>query len=233
MRAPTPRSPHPTSDPNRSSCHCAAPKITPILEELLGDPQWNHVRPGCPPEMAGRYRLDHDNTHFAAPFDPAGGEKEDERGKQWTADGVVIGGIHGGGSSRTISVVYELEPLEPGAGGTACLSGTHEPCAPPLYPHPTRAQKSPLACPQGLPSPRLRAESQRPQAAVARGVRRRGRDPPAGRGPRLHREPHAFHRALQRQRPAPHSLLYAPTSSCLVRLGRTLQSFLPAAMGWL
>ena len=102
------------------------PKITPILEELLGDPQWGHVRPGCPPEFAKRYRLDHDNTHFAAPFNPHGPLEGDD-GNQWTEDGVVIGGIHGGGRSRTISVVYELHPLEQGSGGTACLSGTHDP----------------------------------------------------------------------------------------------------------
>jgi hypothetical protein len=102
------------------------PKITPILEELLGDQQWQHALPACPQEFAKCYRLDHDNTHFAAPFDPAGPLKDDDR-DQWTEDGIVIGGIHGGGRSSTISVVYELKPLEPGSGGTACLSGTHEP----------------------------------------------------------------------------------------------------------
>ena len=133
------------------------PKITPILEELLGDPQWQHALPNCPTEFARRYRLDHDNTHFAAPFNPDGPLEDDAR-KRWTKDGVIIGGIHGGGRSTTISVVcplrttlvyhslvvslslslslsytrfvrsrYELKPLEPGSGGTACLSGTHNP----------------------------------------------------------------------------------------------------------
>lgn len=83
------------------------PKITPILEELLGDPQWQHALPDCPPEFARRYRLDHDNTHFAAPFNPDGPLEDDAR-KRWTKDGVIIGGIHGGGRSTTISVVCPL-----------------------------------------------------------------------------------------------------------------------------
>ncbi len=103
------------------------PRILPIVQELLSDPQYGHVLPGCPPEFAGRIRLDHDNTHFAAPFDPAHGQGTDRNGLEWTPDGIKIGGIHGGDpvTTRTVSVIYELKPLEPGCGGTACLSGTH------------------------------------------------------------------------------------------------------------
>ena len=102
------------------------PRVLPILQELLGDPQYRHVLPGCPPARAGQIRLDHDNTHFAAPFEPARGPDKDGR---WTPEGVKIGGIHGGDpiTTRTVSVIYELKPLEPGCGGTACLSGTHNP----------------------------------------------------------------------------------------------------------
>jgi hypothetical protein len=72
---------------------------------------------------------DHDNTHFAAPFDPDHGPGTDSKGLEWTADGIKVGGIHGGDpvTTRTVSVIYELTPLEPGSGGTACLSGTHNP----------------------------------------------------------------------------------------------------------
>lgn len=102
--------------------------IVPVLEELLGDEAWGHCIPGCPPEHAKSIRLDHDNTHFAAPFDATRGAKEGDSGgargqvggiSPWTPDGVKIGGIHGGDpvATRTISVIYELVELEDGCGG--------------------------------------------------------------------------------------------------------------------
>jgi len=102
------------------------PQVTPILEEMLGLEEWGHVLPGTPPEMASRYRLDHDNTHFCAPYDPQATTSDG-----WTSDGMVVGGIHGGDpvTTRTISCVYELLPLEEGCGGTACLSGALHPSA--------------------------------------------------------------------------------------------------------
>lgn len=111
------------------------PAVVAVLEELLGDPRFEHVLPGTPAEHARKINMDHDNTHFTAPFDPV--NKEGFVGKQggaatfnqtetWTPGGLCRGGIHGGGRlNHMITVVYELLPVQPGTGGTACLSGTH------------------------------------------------------------------------------------------------------------
>ena len=121
------------------------PGLTPILAELLSDPVYGHALPGMSPEHARKFRLDHDNTHFAAPFDPE--LSESDRGRdtdahggtsfakegtprhEWTPDGIKIGGVHGGDpvKTRTVSVIMELAPIEEGRGGTACFSGTHRP----------------------------------------------------------------------------------------------------------
>ena len=91
------------------------PKLTPILAELLSDPAHGHVLEGMPAEHAKKFRLDHDNTHFAARFDPElpesrrsidtdtyGGTdfKEGRTGYRhlWTPDGIKIGSVHGGGA---------------------------------------------------------------------------------------------------------------------------------------
>jgi hypothetical protein len=119
------------------------PALVPILAELLSDAQYGHCAPGAPSEHAQKYRLDHDNTHFAAPFDPHTNDVARDRDSyggvdfknkntqrhMWTPDGIKIGSIHGGDpiKTRTVSVIMELGPIEPGRGGTACISGTHRP----------------------------------------------------------------------------------------------------------
>ena len=57
------------------------PRLLPIIDQLLGDPAFNHCRPeaALPPGDAPRFRMDHENIHFAAPFDPGrGGAQADE-----------------------------------------------------------------------------------------------------------------------------------------------------------
>eukprot|EP01048_Picozoa_sp_COSAG05_P034497 COSAG05_NODE_14450_length_396_cov_1.010101_1_plen_95_part_10 len=44
-------------------------KVVPILEELLGHPQWHHALPGAPEKHRKSFFMDHDNTHFSSPFD--------------------------------------------------------------------------------------------------------------------------------------------------------------------
>ena len=84
---------------------------TCFSQELLGDPRFEHVLPGTPAEHARKINMDHDNTHFTAPFDPA--NKEGFVGKQggaatfnqtetWTPGGLCRGGIHGGGRRNHI-----------------------------------------------------------------------------------------------------------------------------------
>eukprot|EP01052_Picozoa_sp_SAG31_P023594 SAG31_NODE_1955_length_6823_cov_2.519780_5_plen_155_part_00 len=120
--------------------------MSPILEQLLGDPALEHASPNIDPRFAHRYRLDHDNIHYTAPFDPmleprpkytAGALPKE----YWSPAGSVRGGLHGGqpstarpdngmdqtghGTSRMITCVYELLPTAAGAAGTAVLSGSH------------------------------------------------------------------------------------------------------------
>ena len=121
------------------------PTIVPILEELLGDPQWHHALPNAPKDYRKLFFLDHDNTHFSSPYDPdneagfvgkQGGPETFNQTEMWTPHGLVRGGIHGGIPADSgpdskgqlgsmITVVYELLPVPRGCGGTACLSGTH------------------------------------------------------------------------------------------------------------
>ena len=121
------------------------PRLVPILEELLGDPRWHHALPDAPQEYRQLFFMDHDNSHFSSPFDPQneagfvgkqGGPDTFNQTETWTPDGLVRGGIHGGQPADSdpaskgqlgsmITVVYELQPVAPGCGGTACLSGTH------------------------------------------------------------------------------------------------------------
>ena len=111
-------------------------KLVPILEELFSDPELHHALPGTPAKYAKLFHMDHDNSHFTSPFDPEnkagfegkqGGAETFNQTETWTPDGLVRGGLHGGGSQlgNMITVLYELTPIEEGAGGTACVSGSH------------------------------------------------------------------------------------------------------------
>ena len=112
------------------------PKLVPILEELFSDPELHHALPGTPAKYSKLFHMDHDNSHFTSPFDPEnkagfegkqGGAETFNQTETWTPDGLVRGGLHGGGSQlgNMITVIYELTPIEEGAGGTACISGSH------------------------------------------------------------------------------------------------------------
>ena len=88
----------------------APPKLYPILDQLLGDPAFNHCRreTAVPASHAPRFRMDHENIHFAAPFDPStraaqvadddiDWEKElnpDDCMGVFTEKGIINGGLH-------------------------------------------------------------------------------------------------------------------------------------------
>jgi hypothetical protein len=88
----------------------APPKIFPILDQILGDPAFDHCKTQTAlPGDAPRFRMDHENIHFAAPFDLSNNrgvetfndeidwEKElnpDDCMGVLTNDGIINGGLH-------------------------------------------------------------------------------------------------------------------------------------------
>jgi len=117
----------------------APPAVAPILAELCSSFEWGHLHPDCPPTKRGRYRLDHDNAHFIAPFSkdhepgPADFPAVDLRGEAarypslctWSPEGILQDGLHGGPPLYHLSVLYELLPVRPGDGGFGCIRGSH------------------------------------------------------------------------------------------------------------
>ena len=104
------------------------PSITPLLEELFSDPQYEHTGQTGGASGSKRYRLDHDNIHFYPGFDPDMQLEYDGRlpKEYWSPSGIVRGGIHGGEPGPEgvpmITCVYELLPVPQGCGGTTVRS---------------------------------------------------------------------------------------------------------------
>jgi hypothetical protein len=96
------------------------PSMSPILSEILGDPEWLHVPEEVAPEQRGRWRLDHDNLHVAPAW-----PWQDDAGQTMPGLSSVGGGVHGGPAARHITCVYELIDVEPGTGGFGCIPGSH------------------------------------------------------------------------------------------------------------
>ena len=114
----------------------APPAVEPILRELCSSYEYGHLHPSCPVSKRGHFRLDHDNAHYIAPFDPehsvnaevdfpAAEHHNHAPMSLWTPDGIIQDGFHGGPPLYHISVVYELQPVGPGDGGFACIAGSH------------------------------------------------------------------------------------------------------------
>ncbi len=88
--------------------------MSPIIEEILGDPSWGHAPAHTPPELRPLFRLDHDNIHY-----------KPGRSLQ---DGTDKGGsLHGNPGNFHITCVYELKTVEKGDGGFGCVPGSHKP----------------------------------------------------------------------------------------------------------
>ena len=90
------------------------PAMSPIVTEILGDPQWMHVPPEVPAAKRSRWRVDHDNLHVTPRW----------RGPPGTAS--AGGGIHGGPGAHHLTCVYELLDVHPGTGGFGCIPGSHD-----------------------------------------------------------------------------------------------------------
>jgi hypothetical protein len=89
------------------------PKVEPVLRELFSDPSWGLIDP-VPAAERGRFRLDHDNAHYLAPFDPHHSPDHPEvdfpthldpagrnGARRWSAEhGVLSGGFHAGAPAR-------------------------------------------------------------------------------------------------------------------------------------
>lgn len=119
------------------------PKVDAVLREIFSDPWWGLLPTDrqLPPSELGKYRIDHDNAHWLAPFDPAhvpdprrdfpthladpGLHEYPQSGGTWSEAGVLRGGFHAGAPLFHVSVLYELAPVGPGDGGFACLPGSH------------------------------------------------------------------------------------------------------------
>jgi hypothetical protein len=85
------------------------PTVLPIVQEILGDPRWQHAVPSLPPHLQPRIRLDHANIHHRQPGQPK------------------LGRLHGGPSSWHATAVYELKSVGPGDGGLGACAGSHTP----------------------------------------------------------------------------------------------------------
>ena len=119
------------------------PKVDAVLGEIFSDPWWGllPVDRQLPTSELGRYRLDHDNAHWLAPFDPThtpnakvdfpthmadpARHEYPQSGGSWSEGGVLRGGFHAGAPLFHVSVLYELAPVGPSDGGFACLPGSH------------------------------------------------------------------------------------------------------------
>jgi|EP01043_Picozoa_sp_COSAG02_P011778 hypothetical protein len=95
------------------------PSILPILEELLGDPEWGHVPPAVPVELRSRIRLDHDNIHYQPAYTTIPLDSATAAAKRAGSN------LHGGPAAHHITVVIELNSVGPGDGGFGCLPGSH------------------------------------------------------------------------------------------------------------
>ena len=88
------------------------PKVDAVLRQIFSDPWWGllPVDRQLPEAELGKYRLDHDNAHWLAPFDPDHDPSDRERdfpthladpmlheypqsGGSWSKDGVLRGGF--------------------------------------------------------------------------------------------------------------------------------------------
>ena len=101
----------------------APPSVAPILRELCGSFEWGHLHPDCLADRHGCFRLDHDNAHFIAPFNPAHTPDDgqdfpatDQLGEvashpstsAWSPGGILEDGLHG------VSVDPEMNRLSGG-----------------------------------------------------------------------------------------------------------------------
>ena len=84
--------------------------LLPILQEILGDPRWNHAAEALPAPLQPKIRLDHDNIHYKSHNDEP-----------------KLGNLHGGPSSWHVTAVYELKTVENGEGGFGACAGSHTP----------------------------------------------------------------------------------------------------------
>eukprot|EP01051_Picozoa_sp_SAG22_P021405 SAG22_NODE_4712_length_1183_cov_1.110701_2_plen_266_part_00 len=118
----------------------APPKVASVLREICGSLDYGHLHPDCPPQHRGRFRLDHDNAHYIAPFDPGhtpdkaadfpatnllGGPARHPVLCEWSPHGLLQDGFHGGPPLYHISCMYELNAVGPGDGGFGCIAGSH------------------------------------------------------------------------------------------------------------
>lgn len=111
----------------RDSCSTApfralidVPSVTPILQDLLGNPAWGHALPETPPERLLDWRLDHDYIDVSRSTVV---EENDEHFEDTT------GGfhLHGGLGAHHVTVVWELRDVNEGDGGFCCVAGSHRP----------------------------------------------------------------------------------------------------------
>ena len=111
------------------------PKVGAVLRELFTDSWWGLLPTDkeLPASELGKFRLDHDNAHWLAPFDPShvpddnvdfpshlaidGVHEYPQSNGSWSEEGVLRGGFHAGPPLFHVSVLYELAPVGPEDGG--------------------------------------------------------------------------------------------------------------------
>ena len=109
------------------------PTVLPILEELLGQPSWEHAPRAVPVELRSRIRLDHDNIHHQAAH-TGGTEHLSESADEAAVERKMRGSsLHGGPTAHHITCVYELKSVGKGEGGFGCLPGCKQ--APATWSH--------------------------------------------------------------------------------------------------
>ena len=159
------------------------PTVLPILEELLGQPSWEHAPRAVPVELRSRIRLDHDNIHHQAAH-TGGTEHLSESADEAAVERKMRGSsLHGGPTAHHITCVYELKSVGKGEGGFGCLPGCKQ--APATARGATTLPLTRVAQKQRTPQSTTKRWSNCRRDGASNGPTRPGRQcTPTGRGTR-------------------------------------------------